>query len=240
MDKILDGLVERLKADAGANLQSVVLYGSAASDEFHAKHSDLNIMCLLHHVDSSELGKLHKAAEWLVRKGHPMPLVFSMEELREVADVYAIELLEIKSHRRILYGEDVFNSIEVPMRLHRLQVERELRNHLIGMRQGYIAVAGNRKAVLALMTRSVSSFALLFRHALVALGEKAETSKRDAVNRLATLLNFDAASFKPLFEVRDGSRNAKELNFQQVFERYLNTVTQAVSAIDRKFEELNQ
>jgi predicted nucleotidyltransferase len=237
-DKLLENLVSRLKADVGENLRSVVLYGSAASGEFHAKHSDLNVLCLLHRVNPSELSKLHKAAAWFVRKRNPMPLALSLDELRAAADIYAIELLEIKTHRQVLYGEDVFGTIDVPMSFHRTQVERELRHELIRLRQGYIAAVGDRKAIWTLMTRSASSFALLFRHTLIALGENPSSSREDAVHRLAALLGFDAASFKPLFEVRDGSRKEKELSYQQVFDKYFRSVAEAVNAIDQKFAEL--
>jgi hypothetical protein len=239
MDKILDRLVERLKADAGDNLQSIVLYGSGASGEFREKHSDLNVLCLLYSVTPAELGKLHKAAKWLARKGHPLPLIFSFEELSRDADIYAIELLEIKANRRMLYGEDVFGSIEVPMTLHRLQVERELRHKLISLREGYVAAADSRKAILRLMTRSASTFALLFRHALIALGESGAGSKRDAVARLAALAGFDAGSFTPLFELRDGKRKARDVDPRAAFDHYLEAVTRAVSVLDQKFEELN-
>jgi hypothetical protein len=238
MDKVLDGLVTRLRENAGPNLRSIVLYGSGASGEFHSAHSDLNILCLLHRVNPVELRKLHKPAAWFVRRGHPMPLVFTLEELCSAADLYAIELLEIKTHRRVLYGEDVFSSIDVPMALHRFQVERDLRYQLIRLRQGYIAVAGKNKAVLALMVRSASSFALLFRHALMVLGESPSSSRRDAVNQLATLLGFDSSGFKAVFELRDTSRRQERLDYVQVFEKYSAAATQAVDAIDRKFEEL--
>src|SRR5437899_9918441 len=90
MDKDLNELVERLKQAAGSNLKSVVLYGSAASDEFHAKHSDLNVLCVLERLDASELEKLNPPATWWSRKGHPAPLVFTRDELRTSADVFAI------------------------------------------------------------------------------------------------------------------------------------------------------
>ncbi|HTV55932.1 MAG TPA: hypothetical protein VMI06_13595 [Terriglobia bacterium] len=238
MDKVLEGLVTRLRGSAGPNLRSIVLYGSAASGEFHSAHSDLNILCLLYRVNSPELSKLHKAAAWFVRRGHPMPLVFTFEELRSAADLYAIELLEIKTHRRVLYGEDLFTSIDVPMALHRFQVERELRYQSIRLRQGYIAVAGKNKAVLALTIRSASSFALLFRHALMVLGETPSSSRREAVDHLGALLGFDTSGFKVVFELRDKSQSQEKPDYAQVFEKYSGAVTQAVNAIDRKFEEL--
>ena len=138
MEKDLSELVEKLKQAAGANLRSVVLYGSAASGEFHPKHSDLNVLCLLERLDAAELAKLTPAAAWWERKGHPAPLVFTLEELRRSADVFAIELLDIQASRRVLFGEDVFTGLDVPMSLHRQQVERELHTNLIQIGRAHV------------------------------------------------------------------------------------------------------
>ena len=145
MEKDLSELVEKLKHAAGANLRSVVLYGSAASGEFHPKHSDLNVLCVLERLDAAELARLNPAAAWWERKGHPAPLVFTLEELRRSADVFAIELLDIEASRRVLFGEDVFTGLEVPMSLHHQQVERELHTNLIRLRQAYLAAPRDTK-----------------------------------------------------------------------------------------------
>src|SRR5690242_14097474 len=167
MEKNLNDLVAKLKAAAGENLKSVVLYGSAASGEFQPQHSDLNILCVVGRLNAPELAKLSPTAVWWARKGHPAPLVFTIETLLNSADVFAIELLDIKASRRVLFGEDLFDTLDVPMTLHRLQVERELRVNLIRLRQHYLTAQPHRKAVLRLMTESVSTFAALFRHALI-------------------------------------------------------------------------
>src|SRR5712692_11281917 len=109
MEKDLSELVEKLKQAAGGNLKSVVLYGSAASGDFQPKHSDLNILCVLERLDGAELAKLNPTAAWWARKGHPAPLVFTPEELHRLADVFAIELLDIQASRRVLDGEDVLD-----------------------------------------------------------------------------------------------------------------------------------
>ncbi|MGH9435717.1 MAG: nucleotidyltransferase domain-containing protein [Terriglobia bacterium] len=234
-EKATNELVKKLQRSAGENLRSVVLYGSAASGEFRPKHSDLNVLCLLRRVDPAALAKLRDAARWWVKKGHPTPLVFTLDELERAAEVYAIELLEIKSRRRILYGEDAFGSIEVPMSQYRMQVERELRHNLVRLRQGYMTAAGNAKAVVALMTRSSSTFALLFRHALIALGEEPPPSKHEAVERLAEVVGFSATSFRDLFKVRTGALKARSLDAELIFRDYLEAVTPAVDEISRRF-----
>jgi len=239
MDKNLSKIVQKLSAASGANLQSMALYGSAASGEFLPKHSDLNLLCLLRCIDPAELRKLKASVRWWARKGHPAPLLFTLEELVRAADLYAIELLEIKSHRRMLYGPDVFESIEVPMTLHRHQVERELRHSLIRIRQGYVPAAGDDKALRKLMLRSVSTFSLLFTHALIVLGEQAPSTKLEAVKRLAALLGFDDSSFVTLLAIRRGENPGKGLDLERLFNSYLSSITQVVDEIDRRFDQLS-
>ena len=61
-ERDLTDLVSRLKNAAGSNLLSVILYGSAATKEFHAGHSDLNIVCVMRILGRDDLRKLHAAS----------------------------------------------------------------------------------------------------------------------------------------------------------------------------------
>jgi predicted nucleotidyltransferase len=234
MDKDLHELVEKLKHAAGSNLKSVVLYGSAASGEFHAKHSDLNVLCVLARLDGAEIEKLNPAAEWWSRKGHPAPLLFTQEELHDAADVFAIEMLDIQASHRVLHGEDVFAGLHVPMSLHRLQVEHDLRTNLIRLRQGYLLAPRELKSLLGLMTTSVSTFGALFRHALIALGQPAAKSKREAVDRLAKHLGFDASGIHTILDVREGKLTENQVDVQATFHSYLVAVTRVAEEVDRR------
>ena len=167
----LDELVQKLKAAAADNLRSVILYGSAATQEFHGKHSDLNVLCVVNQAGASHLEALHGPVEWWVRRGQRPPLVFTLEELRRSADIFTIELLDMKSRHRILWGENALVSVPVPLHFHALQVERELRADWLRLRQAILAAPRKPKVYLGIMIGSFSSFAALFRHALLALGE---------------------------------------------------------------------
>ena len=46
-EKQITEFVERLKQAVGANLECVVLFGSAVSGDFHPDFSDVNILCLV-------------------------------------------------------------------------------------------------------------------------------------------------------------------------------------------------
>src|SRR5258708_15910577 len=97
-------LVNRLKEFAAANLECVILFGSAARGDFHEGHSDLNVVCILRSLSVEELGRLAPVVQWwCVEQKEPAALFFTKDELRDAANVFAIEILDMKHVRRILY-----------------------------------------------------------------------------------------------------------------------------------------
>jgi len=230
----LTQLVSKLKKAAESNLLSVILYGSAATDEFHPEHSDLNVLCILRGQSSRELSKLGAASTWWAKKGHPAPLFFTPEELQHSADIFAIELLDIKAARRILYGEDVIAALDVPTERHRMQVEREFRNNTLRLRQHYVMLAGDSRKTLELMLSSISTFAALFRHALLALGNEPPTTKRAALDRAGSALGFDPSPFHTLLDIREGRKRRSEVDVQATFDKYLHAVVKATEEVDRR------
>jgi hypothetical protein len=232
MEALLTELVGRLKAAALDNLKGVVLYGSGVTGEFHKGHSDLNVLCIVGRAGSEDLEKLHGAAEWWMRQGHPAPLVFTMEELRRSADIFAIELLDMKQHHRMLFGEDFFEGLEVPLWLHRIQVERELRAGWLRLRGAVLTSPQNKKAHLGIMLASVSTFCTLFRHALVALGQAMPANKREAVDGVAKLAGANASAFHAILNMREGKR-AGDVDVEEMLHGYMEFVEVVTNEVDR-------
>ena len=103
-DAKLTELVNRLKEFAGANIECVILFGSAARGDFRQGLSDLNVACILHSLTVEELGRLADVVKWwCVEQREPAPLFFTGDELQQSADVFAIEILDMKHDRRVLY-----------------------------------------------------------------------------------------------------------------------------------------
>ena len=237
MEKLLNELVERLKRASGKNLRSVVLYGSAAASEFHPKHSDLNVLVVLDKLDAVALAALAPVSRWWEGRGQPGPMMFTEDERRRSADRFAIELLDIKTTGRVLWGEELLGGIDVPMQLHRIQVERELAQALVRLRQHYLATGGSSRAERKLLLASVSTFAVLFRHTLLALGEPMARDRRQAIDRVAAVVGFDAGPFHALLDVREGKRKAGELDWPGTFSGYLGAIERVAGEVDRRLAE---
>ena len=135
MEKLLNELVDRLRRDYGETLISVILYGSAASGEFHEKFSDLNVLVVLKQLGVRELALGRETVRWWQKQKQPLPLLLAREEIENSSDVFPVEFLDIQHNHRLLHGEDVVAKFSFDTHDHRRQVEHELRAALLRLRQ---------------------------------------------------------------------------------------------------------
>jgi predicted nucleotidyltransferase len=229
--EFLDEFVARLRQAGGENLVSVVLYGSAAEGEFHAQYSDLNLLVVLGDAGFVSLQKIAPEVKWWHGKKHNPPLLLTREDLRTSRDVFSIEFLDMKQRYRVLHGEDVLRDLVVPMDLHRRQLEYELREKLLLLRQHFVSAGGDEKQLWEIMLRSLSSFTTLFRHALLELGEQDRKHSREAVAELAGRMNFDAV-FLTIMDVRAGKAERRQYQAGDIAQRYLAAIEKVTAAVD--------
>src|SRR5882672_721915 len=177
-EKLINDFVGQLREAAGANLESVILFGSAVAGDFHSEFSNVNLFCVIRDSSFAALQALAPAVKWWSTQKQPPPLFMTRDEIECSVDVFTIELIDMQQHHRVLFGEDVVQGLSIPANLHRVQVEYELREKLALLRQHLLLASGNDSRLWELLLRSVSSFATLFRHALMVLGHEAPVGKR--------------------------------------------------------------
>src|SRR5882757_3783510 len=230
----LTELVRRLEEFAAANLECVILFGSAARGDFHEGHSDLNVACVLHALSVEELGRLaHVVKWWCTDQKEPAPLFFTREELKHAADVFAIEILDMKHGRRVLYGADVVADIEVPMNLHRVKIEHDLRTTVLKLRQHYLRAPGDSKELAPVMRKSFSGVLTLLRHVVIAFGEEPPVAAHDIVTRAAALTGASMTAFGALLKLRETGEFHGEI--VPVYGAYLKALEKTVDALDHHF-----
>ena len=235
-EKKLDEFVQRLKNAAADNLKAAVLYGSAVTGEFHAQHSDLNLLCVVERADPPRLEALHPVFQWWLGQGHRAPLVFTWDELQRSADVFAIELTDMKAHHRVLWGEDLLAGLKIPLRYHSLQVERELRTDWLRLRQAILAAPNKKKARVQLMVSSFSAFTALFRHALIVLGEAPAANKREAIDLIAKFAGSDPSGFHTILDLREGKKWEQDINVEETLNHYFGLVEAVANEYDRQLD----
>ena len=232
----LQQLVSRARQAAGPNLEAILLFGSAATGDFHPGLSDLNLFCVLRDSSFASLQALAPVVKWWSGQNQPPPLCMTRQELERSTDVFTIELLDMVQHHRVLFGEDVLQGLHISTHLHRVQVEYELREKLLLLRQHLLVAAGSDSRMWDVLLHSVPSFATLFRHALIVLGHDPPKMRREAVPALAKYVKFDLSVVEQALDVREHKLEKKNLNVNDLCARYLAAIDRVTAAVDEALD----
>ena len=225
--RLVQGLIEAL----GPRLRSVVLYGSAARGDFHEGTSDLNVLLVLEDLDPATLETLSPSVARWCAKGHHAPRLFSPALIAESADVFPSEFLDIRAGRLVLHGDDPFARLEVRGASLRLQCERELREKMMRLREGYVECHARARDLSWLLTDSYTSFLALFRGCLRLLGGEPPAGSREVVAAFCERAGLDQAPFEEVARLKRGESAGADL--KTIFSRYYEQLTKAVRTVDR-------
>ena len=234
-DKISE-FVRRVREAAGSNLESVILFGSAVSGDFHPGMSDLNMFCILRDSSFAGLQALAPVARWWDGQKQPPPLCMTRRELERSTDVFTIELLDMQRHHRVLFGEDAVQDLRISMHVHRVQVEYELREKLILLRQQMLLASGNNSRLWDLLLHSVPSFGTLIRHAVIALGDGSPPGRREALQLLSKKIGFDSSAIEQVLDVREHKADPKKVDINDLSARYLAAIERVTGAVDEALD----
>jgi len=229
--KTLTRFVSELEAAHGENLLSVTLYGSTARDETDtAKH---DVLIVLRRIQLEDLRQAIEPVRNWTRGGQPMPVYFSRDELERAADVFPIEFLQMEQARRVLYGTDPFELIEISNANLRHQTEYELRTKCLQLRRLFFSAATSPEQLTRVMTDSLSSFAAVFRAVLILHGAPPPVGKHDAVRTTARVLGLDVSPFDQIFDLTEKKTRLTRDDAGRLFGSYLAEIQKVIDAVDQ-------
>jgi hypothetical protein len=228
----LTDLSGRLKTAFGERLVSVILYGSAARVDRVDRVSDLNVLCVLDRITTAELAKSEPVFRWWTERGNPPPLLLTAEEVNTSTDCFPMEYHDMREQRRVLYGSDVIESLQVENSAYRAQVEHELRAKQIRLRQKAAESLTQADRLLKLLTQSVSTFCVLGRHALILSGNHPRFKKVEIVAGLESVMGRKLESFRAILAARETGKLAAGQTPMAALEEYLSETDALVRFVD--------
>ena len=232
MEKKLSELVERLKSAFGDKLVSIILYGSAAMDDWDQGSSDLNILCVLSHLSPGELAVAVSVFHFWRAQGNPPPLLLTSDEVHRSTDCFPMEFHDMKEHRRVLYGADVIQDLSVDRSFYRAQVEHELRAKQIRLRQKAVEALSNPDRLTKLLTDSISTFCVLARHALILSGHEPRWKKKDILAELEQVSGSPFRGANEILAIRASGKRPPRTSVVSILEQYLAETDMLVRFVD--------
>lgn len=228
----LEQFTARLEAALGENLVALVLFGSAARGTQVEGRSDLNLLLI---VKDASVALLHAAtpvvADW-TKAGEPPPLIFAESEWRASADVFPIEIEDMREAHRVLAGRDVFDGVVTRKADLRQELEREVRGKVLRLRTEYAAAAADGKALGRLLVHSAGTFFILFRAALRLTGGAPPAGNAALVRETAAAAGLEASAFDWVLGTLDGTQ-AKPLEpYDPIAARYVDALERLAEFVD--------
>lgn len=190
----------------GDRLRSALLYGSVARGEAIPSVSDINLLVLLDDVALADLAAASGLARAWVERGNTAPLLLGAEEWRRGADVFAVELSDMKDHHEVLSGDDPLEGLSVDPRALRLQTERELRGKLLQLQEGLLVSSGHAREVATLLLAALPSFTTYLRALLRLQGRAVPATTAEAVREACALASADPDGLLDAWRARAGRR----------------------------------
>ena len=231
-EQALTRFAERLEGALGGNLVAAVLYGSAARGTYVQGRSDLNVRVVVRDAGAAALRPAAEPiADW-AKAGEPPPLVFSDAEWRASADVFPIEIEDMREAHRVLRGGDVFAGLATRRADLRQELEREVRGKLLRLRTEYAAAAGDGRELERLLLASASTFLALFRAALRVAGRPVPSDRDAMVREAAAVAGMEPAAFDWVLARLAGRAMPALEPFDPVGVRYVDAIERLVRFVD--------
>ncbi len=138
VQKILADFVEAAQKAFGANLRSVVLYGSAAEGRLRAT-SDVNLILVLRAFDAAQADALREPLRLGQAAIALRPMFLLESEIAGAAEAFAQKFDDIAHRRKVLHGDDPFATLAISPDVLRRRVRQILLNLSLRLRAGYVA-----------------------------------------------------------------------------------------------------
>lgn len=202
------------------NIHSITITGSALTDDFDPGKSDVNSVFVLDEMDFKFLEILAPLGKKYGKKRIAAPLIMTPEYIKNSLDVFPLEFLNIKLLHKTLFGEDLFEDLNIDPSDLRLQCERELKVRLIGLRQGYLSSSGDRKILTDMFIDSFSGYIPLFRSIIVLLGKEPPLINHDVLTALEEVSGINTRVFRTVLKQKKQKTKLMMEQLNTIFEDY--------------------
>jgi predicted nucleotidyltransferase len=207
VQQILTNLVEEARKCFGADLRSIVLFGSGAEGRLRTT-SDLNLMFVLKKFDKKTVDSFREPMRTAYVAGHVTAMFILESELPQAAEAFAVKFDDIGRRRRILYGEDLIAKISISRSAKKSKLCQILLNLALKLRERY-AMISLREEQLALVIAETAGPLRSAAATLLELEEQKTASPKEALQLVANSLN--GANWSKTIEQISIARESRKL-----------------------------
>jgi len=209
---------------------SAVVSGSIVRGDHIPGKSDHNLLVVAERLGPAELKGLGPGFARLAEGRLGPPLLVTRAEWARAADVFPIEIADIRTAYKVVRGSDPLAGLTVRRGDLRRALESEFRGKLLRLRVDYGLHCDDPAALAAAIGYSIGPMRVLLRATLVLLEHNVPAGDRELADQAAKLLHVEQA---PLLELLAHRRDIAWKAEPALFQSYLGIVESATRFIDQ-------
>ena len=209
---------------------SAVVSGSIVRGDHIPGRSDHNLLVVADRLGPAELKGLGPEFARFAAEHLGPPLLVTRAEWVRAADVFPIEIADIRTAYRVVRGADPLAGQSVRREELRRALESEFRGKLLRLRVDYGLHCDHPEALAAAIGYSIGPVRVLLRATLVLLEHNIPGGDRELADQVAQLLGVEQA---PLLELLAHRRDTAWKAERRLFEAYVGIVESATRFIDQ-------
>lgn len=232
--QLVEPYAQELVSLLGESIHSIVIFGSAVGKDYIPKKSNVNLLVVCERVELADLKKCFKLVSRGRKKGIVAPLFLTKRHMETSSDVFPIEFLDMKDFHQVIYGEEVLEGLVVGSENLRLECEEQLKGKLIRLRQAYLEVGSNVRALTRVLVESLTSLVPVFRGMLRLLKKEAPASKSEVIDAVCDEFGVAGEVFVMLLDVKAGKTSFGKEEIEKFFGKYMGEIERLAVAVDRR------
>jgi len=216
-------------------IDSIYLYGSVTTKDYHPRKSDVNSLVLFDRFSFADAEKLQPIVMKGLKSRIVAPLCLSVETFLRSADTFPLEFIEMKDKGLQIAGEvNRLQELTIPREMLRAKIEEQIKGKLIRLRQIYMEQGSRGRQLLDILVDAQRQLFPVFRNMLRFFGnEEPPVNKDDILASLKSLAKIDASPCLTVWRYSQGKEMIVTSEKPRLFGEYTEVLSQLAEAIDR-------
>jgi predicted nucleotidyltransferase len=240
-EEIFQDIVKDYQEIFGADLVSIILYGSGARGDYIPKKSDINFLIILSDEGINKLGRALKIVVKWHKRRVSTPLFLTKSYVMTSLDTFPIEFLNLRSAYKLVYGEDILHDLSIDKHFLRLQCERELKGKLLQLRENFLESEGRNRDIVLLIAQSISTFLSLFRGVLFLKGLEVSNNNEAILQHMSEETGLHKSLFLDILAIKKGKKKLTKSEAVPFMESYIKEIRNLSKFVDAmEIKEVSQ
>ena len=232
--QLLRSYVQDVTQAYGAQLEGVLLYGSAVRGEFLPGRSNLNLLLFVSSYDVAVLKKYNGIHKRWSKEQVVVPLFLTKADLQSAAFVFPLEYQDIQECHRLLWGQDPFVGFKVDARHLAGEVLQVLRGNLLRVRQRLVEGGSTEEAMTILLPLSITSLLPVLRGTQRLLGRPVLSHSEPLLKDLEAHFGIDLSGLRDALLLKRGQISPGQKEVPRLMDRYLESLGQLVTTVEQR------